>query len=70
MPEPKDIQSVMLVDDKSNKIYGLSINREAARWNYNKVSFSYFQCDFDEFVKIFGSPRNRNSRIISSHFYS
>lgn len=63
MPEPTDIQSVMLVDDKSNKIYGLSINREAARWNYNKVSFSYFQCDFDEFVKIFGSPRNRNSRI-------
>lgn len=67
MTDSKNVKSVMFVDEKSNNIYGLIINREAAKWNYGKISYSYFQCNFEEFVKIFGSPRELDSRSNALH---
>lgn len=62
MQDKKNIKSVFSIDNDLHMVYGLFINKDAAKWNSGMVSFKYFQCDFDEFIKIFGSPRTLSSR--------
>lgn len=63
MSDTKKINSVMTIDEDSKKIYGLLINRHTARWNFGKFLLTYFECDFDDFLNIFGSPRTVDSRL-------